>query len=75
MFGSYNFHIVPMVTPPQIAGIVLGWMLVGGIMAFGLTLIVIDIVHRGKEMDNKLADAKLKMIDLGINIDVVDREY
>jgi hypothetical protein len=44
-------------------------------MAFGLTLITIDIIHRGKEMDNKLADAKLKMIELGINIDTVDKEY
>ena len=44
-------------------------------MAFGLTLITIDIIHRGKEMDNKLADAKLKMTELGINIDTVDKEY
>ena len=74
-FGDYNFHQVNTLDSYSRGGLIAGWILYGFAVVISFVLVFKSTLDRSKEYDQNLIDAKEQMRRLGIDVNMVDREF
>ncbi|CDW83785.1 UNKNOWN [Stylonychia lemnae] len=74
-YGEDYFHTNQELTNVGKAGMVLGFTSIGIALIYALVRIVIDQLETHKRYDKQLFDARARMLELGLNVEEIDKEY
>ena len=74
-FGDHNFHQTNTLDSYSRGGLIAGWIIYGLAVVISFVLVFKSTLDRSKEYDQNLVDAKEQMRRLGIDVNMVDREF